>query len=61
MERNGLLVTIGRKRIDFSNGDHVSEHVTQPLRVEEVEIFQSRIFVMQHYAVFVQECRRLET
>jgi len=48
--------TIGRERINFSDSNYVSKHITQPLRIEEIEILQRCIFIMEHYAIFVQEC-----
>ncbi len=54
-------VTILRKRVDFSDGDHVSQHVTQPLRIQEVEVLQGGIVVVQQDSVLVQEgCRLVE-
>ena len=43
------------ERVDLPNGDHVTEHVAQPLGVEEVQVPQGGVLVVQQQSVFVQE------
>jgi len=37
------------------DGDHVTQNVAQPLRIQEEEVSQSGIFVMEQNPIFVQE------
>ena len=43
------------ERVDLPYGDHVTEHVTQPLGVEKVQVSQGGVLVVQEETVFVEE------
>ena len=43
------------ERVDLPDSDHVGEHVTQPLRVQEVQVSEGGVIIMQEDAVIVEE------
>ena len=44
---NALFPTVVDVWVDFSDRDNVSQHVTQPLRVQEIQVTQQRSIIMQ--------------
>ena len=44
-----LPLTIIDVWVDFPDGDNVRQHVTQPLRVQEVQVTQQRVIIMQQH------------
>lgn len=52
----GLIsLTLLDKRVNLSDSDNVSQHVTQPLGVHEVKIFQEGVFIMQQSSIVVEK------
>lgn len=46
-EKSMINLTCSCKRIDLSDRDNMGQHITQPLWVQKVEIFQCSIIVVQ--------------
>ena len=47
------------KGIDFPDGDHMGEHVAEPLGIKEVEVFEGGVVVVEENAVLMKEGRGL--
>ena len=41
--------------VDFSDCDYISKNITQPLRVQEVNILKANVIIMQQNAIFVKK------
>lgn len=45
-----MIQTIASKRIDLPDGNYMGQHVTQPLRVQEVQVLECWVFIVQHHS-----------
>ena len=54
--RKGLnQLTFPHKGVNLPDGHNVSQHVTEPLRVHEVEVCQERVLVVKEGSVVMEE------
>ena len=55
-----LPLTIVDVRVNFSDGDNVRQHVTQPLRVQEIQVTQQWVVIMQQYTCYARKKKQFE-
>lgn len=44
-----LSLTITSKGVYLPDGDHMSQHVTEPLGIQKVQVLQGGILIVQHH------------